>query len=52
MTRTDSYSYLARSVREFVSPLAFESMLDKYGFRNIKQFKRGGGSVFIHRAIK
>ncbi|MHB1636926.1 MAG: ubiquinone/menaquinone biosynthesis methyltransferase [Thermoplasmataceae archaeon] len=52
MTGTDSYSYLARSVREFVSPSAFESILDKYGFGNIKEFKRGGGSVFIHKALK
>ncbi|MHB8360928.1 MAG: ubiquinone/menaquinone biosynthesis methyltransferase [Thermoplasmataceae archaeon] len=52
ISRTNSYSYLAESVRNFVTPLKFLELMKTAGFRNIEIKYLGGGSVIIHKGIK
>jgi demethylmenaquinone methyltransferase/2-methoxy-6-polyprenyl-1,4-benzoquinol methylase len=49
---SNSYSYLANSVKNFVSPGRFTQMMEDVGFREIKAVRLGGGSVYVHVGIK
>ncbi len=49
---TNSYSYLARSVKSFVTPNEFARVMQNKGFTNIKLKKLAGGTVYIHSGIK
>jgi demethylmenaquinone methyltransferase/2-methoxy-6-polyprenyl-1,4-benzoquinol methylase len=51
-SRTEAYSYLANSVKNFVSPDRFSEMMKISGYKNIQAFKLGGGSVYVHKGIK
>lgn len=52
ISRSRSYSYLANSVRSFVSPSEFSSILKEAGFVDVQQKALGAGSVYIHSALK
>ena len=51
-TRSDSYSYLSRSVQKFHSPDQVSSMLEDAGFRNIRRISRALSVINIHSATK
>lgn len=50
LTRSDSYSYLANSVRDFISPSEMAERLSLAGFEVIEERVMGMGSVAIHTA--
>ena len=52
LSSSHSYSYLASSVKKFVSPAEFSNRMKKTGFVDIKQIILGGGSIAIHRGFK
>lgn len=49
---SNSYSYLAKSVKNFVTPKKFTEIMKEVGFRKIESFKLAGGTVYIHKGIK
>ncbi|MGP6207566.1 class I SAM-dependent methyltransferase [Cuniculiplasma sp. SKW3] len=49
---SNSYSYLARSVLNFVSPEKFTEVMKDVGFREVQSSRLAGGTVFIHRGLK
>lgn len=51
-TRSDSYSYLANSVRNFISPEAMGSKIVEHDFELVEQSLMGLGSVAIHAGRK
>lgn len=51
-TRSDSYSYLARSVMNFISPDEMGEKIRSHGFELLRQDVRGLGSVSLHVARK
>lgn len=52
VSHTEAYTYLANSVKNFVTPIQFSQMMKKSGYRNVETFRLGAGSVYIHRGIK
>jgi demethylmenaquinone methyltransferase/2-methoxy-6-polyprenyl-1,4-benzoquinol methylase len=52
LSGTESYSYLARSVKTFYSPSEVKAKLEKAGFMDVKCSRIMLGSVFIHTGIK
>lgn len=52
LTNSKSYSYLASSVKNFISPEKMTEILKNKGFKNINVYRLAGGTVYIHRAIK
>ncbi|MGP6220893.1 ubiquinone/menaquinone biosynthesis methyltransferase [Caldiplasma sukawensis] len=52
ITYSKSYSYLARSVKNFISPQKMTELLKNEGFKNINVYRLAGGTVYIHKAIK
>ncbi len=51
-SRSHSYSYLAGSVKRFISPTAMIEMLENAGFSNVSTKRLAGGTVYIHKCIK
>ena len=51
-TQTEAYTYLANSVRNFVTPNRFVEIMKETGYENIESFSLGAGSVYIHRGTK
>ncbi len=49
---TRSYSYLASSVKNFVSPETFHKKMIEAGFKDVNMYRLAGGTVYIHRGIK
>ncbi len=52
VSHTEAYTYLANSVKNFVSPARFSQMMEKSGYSNVRAFRLGAGSVYIHRGVK
>ena len=52
VSHTEAYTYLANSVKNFVSPSTFAQMMKKSGYTNVETFRLGAGSVYIHRGVK
>ena len=51
-SRSHSYSYLAGSVKRFISPSAMEGMLENTGFSSVTTKRLAGGTVYIHKCVK
>ncbi|MCL4344901.1 MAG: class I SAM-dependent methyltransferase [Candidatus Thermoplasmatota archaeon] len=51
-SRSNSYTYLAGSVRNFVTPGVFTDIMRKTGFREIDVTRLAAGTVYIHRGLK
>ncbi len=52
LTRSDAYSYLAESVRNFITPSRMTEILSESGFSVLEERHMGLGTVVIHKAVK
>jgi demethylmenaquinone methyltransferase/2-methoxy-6-polyprenyl-1,4-benzoquinol methylase len=52
LSGTESYSYLAHSVKTFYSPSEVGSRLERSGFKDVQCRRLMLGSIFIHTGIK
>ena len=51
-SRSHSYSYLAGSVKRFITPSAMVEILGNSGFSEVITRRLAGGTVYIHKCIK